>query len=64
MDYSVFILFRYVVYVIHLEMSLEYDTVLCIEVEDDSSFLWSNLLAPWDRASGGHPWAFLLLPYM
>ena len=27
-------------------MSLDDDTVLCIEVEDDSSFLWNDLLTP------------------
>ena len=35
-------LFRYIVCLIYLEMSLEDDTVLCIEVEDDSSFLWND----------------------
>ena len=54
------LLFRYVVCFIYLEMSLEDETVLCIEVEDDSCFLWSDLLAPWHMGSGGHG----RLPYM
>ena len=28
--------------------------MLCIEVEDDSSFLWNDLLAPCHMRSGGH----------
>ena len=36
-----------------LEMSLEDDTVLCIEAEDDS-FLWSDIRPPWHMGSGGH----------
>ena len=55
MDYFVFkFLFRYVICLIYLEMSLEDDTMFCIEVEDDSRVLWHDVLAPWHMGSGGH----------
>ena len=53
MGHFVFIHLNISFCIIYLEMPLEEDAVLCIEVEDDSSFLWNDVLIPWHIVSGG-----------